>query len=38
VLDRKTIADMGGTITARNSGDGAVFELRLPVDTARGTE
>jgi len=25
-------------MTARNSRDGAVFELRLPVDTGRGTE
>lgn len=32
------ITDMGGTMTARNSRDGAVFELRLPVDTGRGTE
>ena len=31
------VTDMGGTITARNSKDGAVFELRLPVDTGRGT-
>jgi len=31
------LADMGGTVTARNAGDGAVFEIRLPAaNTARG--
>jgi PAS domain S-box-containing protein len=28
------LADMGGTITARNAGDGAVLEIRLPVANA----
>lgn len=30
------VADMGGTINARNSGDGAVFEIRLAI--AKSTE
>jgi len=37
-ISHAIITDMGGTITVRNSRDGAVFELRLPVDTGRETE